>query len=381
MKSRISIVPLVLGAIGLFDLRPLWAAADLVEAEVVTVMNRVTLGEGDGAKVNDKVTEKVPVATGSSSFAEIKFKDDSVLRLAPETKMSFLSKERSLRLEGGSLLANVPAGKGGIRIEADGILGEVTGTTVMASRDSQGNFGFVILETSGSAKVTSNTGQSAALIPGQIALVRKSDGSIRVFELNLDAVVQFSPLFTSFARPMPGFDRVMAVADSQASEVKNEIKFLLGYGDVGLKEEDPEKSPLSLLFGKSIDEMVASRNPFLGELSTAAGTEEGGKDVGGSGTVLGADSDKGGAVADARQPEGEEMASKSNPPSGDAATGLGDTDTAAGGGDIASTDTAAGGGGGADTQSPSAPVTGGVTPINPRINPNETEATPFGGNT
>jgi len=336
-------------------------AGELSQGELIAVVNKVTLGDTGAAKPNDKLTENTPVTTGSSSFAEIQFKDSSVLRLASETKMTFVSKDRALRLDQGSLLANVPAGNGGIRVEADGISGEVTGTTLMASRDRDGNFGFVLLETSGTAKVTSNTGQTAALAPGQIALVRKSDGSIRVYELNLDAVVQFSPLFTSFERAMPGLDKVMAVADGQATEVKNEIKSLLSYEDVGLKQEDPDKSPLSLLFGKSVDEMVASKNPFLGELSTAAGTEEGGAGAGDSGVVLGAGSGKGSTVSDARQPEGEEIASKSNPPSGDAVAGLGETDTAAGGEDLAGTDTAAGGAGGADTQAPTPPVSGGIS--------------------
>ena len=334
------------------------AATELSDGELVSVVNQVTMGEGGAAKVSDKVVEKVPVITGGGSFAEVKFKDSSVLRAAPDTKFAFASKDRAITLGAGSLLMNIPAGNGGILIEADGIQGEVTGTTLMASRDKEGNFGFVILETAGTAKVTSNTGQTANLIAGQIALVRKSDGSIRVFELNLDAAVQFPPLFTAFARPMPGLEKVMAVADAQAGEVQNEIKSLLSYSEVGLAPEDPDKSPLGLLFGKSAEEMVVAKNPFLGELATAAGKEDKSDASGQNATVLGADSGaKGGSISDARQPEGEEIASKSNPPS-DTAGGLGETDTAAGGGDVADTDTAAGGGGAPDTQAP-APVGGG----------------------
>ena len=334
------------------------AATELSDGELVSVVNQVTMGEGGAAKVSDKVAEKVPVITGGGSFAEVKFKDSSVLRAAPDTKFAFVSKDRAITLGAGSLLMNIPAGNGGIRVEADGIQGEATGTTLMASRDKEGNFGFVILETAGTAKVTSNTGQTANLMAGQIALVRKSDGSIRVFELNLDAAIQFSPLFTAFARPMPGLEKVMAVADGQASEVKNEIKSLLSYSEVGLAPEDPDKSPLGLLFGKSAEEMVVAKNPFLGELATAAGKEDKSDASGQNATVLGADSGtKGGSISDVRQPEGEEIASKSNPPS-DTAGGLGETDTAAGGGDVADTDTAAGGGGAPDTQAP-APVGGG----------------------
>ena len=346
------------------------AATELSDGELISVVNQVTTGEGASAKASDRLREKVPVATGSGSFAEIKFKDSSVLRAAPDTKFAFASKERAISLEAGSLLMNIPAGNGGIRVEADGIQGEVTGTTLMASRDKEGNFGFVILETAGKAKVTSHTGQTANLMAGQIALVRKSDGSIRLFELNLDAAVQFSPLFAAFDRPMPGLEKVMAVADIQAGEVKDEVKSLLSYTEVGLTSEDPDKSPLGLLFGKTAEEIVVAKNPFLGELATAAGKEEASDGSGQNSTVLGAESGtKGGSgsISDARQPEGEEIASKSNPPT-DAAGGLGETDTAAGAEDVAGTDTAAGGGGAPDTQAP-APVGGGTTVNNPQATP------------
>lgn len=365
-----TIFSLIFGVVCLGLGQSVLAATELSEGELVSVVNQVTMGEGGAAKTSDKLMEKVPVITGGSSFAEVKFKDSSVLRAAPDTKFAFASKDRAITLEAGSLLMNIPSGNGGIRVEADGIKGEVTGTTLMASRDKEGNFGFVILETAGAAKVTSNTGQTANLMPGQIALVRKSDGSIRVFELNLDAVIQFSPLFSAFDRPISGLEKVMAVADAQAGEVQNEIKSLLSYSEAGLTPEDPA-SPLSLLFGKSAEEMVVAKNPFLGELATAAGKEEKSDASGQNATVLGADSGtKGGSISDARQPEGEEIASRSNPPSD--AGGLGETDTAAGGGDVADTDTAAGGGGAPDTQAP-APVGGGTT-----VNPSP--ATPTGGN-
>ena len=343
------------------------AEREFSQGEFLTVVNQVTTGEGAAAKSSDKLAEKTPVATGTGSLAELRFGDSSTLRIAPNTKLSFLSKERAVNLQSGSLLLNIPTGNGATRVEADGISGEVTGTTLMASRDPEGNFSFVILETAGTAKVSSHTGKSSILLPGQIALVRRSDGSIRIFELNLDAVVQFSPLFVSFASAMPGLEKVMEVAGGQAADVKSQTKSLLSYFEVGLKAEDPDKEPLSILFGKSTDEMVASKNPFLGELATAAGSEEN-RDSSYAGNVLGADTSQGGGITDARQPEGEALAAKSNPPTDQ---GLAGTDTAAGGGDLGSTDTAAGGGGGgADTQAPTPPVNGGVAS-------NFSPATPF----
>lgn len=357
MKKAVLLVFTALSFLGV--MQNYISATELSDGELTTVISQVKVGEGGTVKVSEKITEKVPVTTGSGSFAEVQFKDASVLRVAPESKFTFSSQDRVISLGGGSLLMNIPPGNGGIRIEADGIQGEATGTTLMASRDKRGNFCFLILETSGSAKVTSTSGQIANLIPGQVALVSRSDGSIRILEINLDAVTQFSPLFASFTRPMPGLEKVMAVADRQAGEVQNEIKSLLSYSEAGLTAEDSDKGPLEILLGVQGEEVTGSKNLFYGDLSTAAGGEKSSDTSGQNGTVLGADSDaNGGAITDARQPDGGAI--------------IGATDTAAGDANLASTDTAAGGA----NNSP-APA---VIPPLPSIPPNNAPATPTGAN-
>lgn len=347
------------GAVG-----PSWAAKEFQSGEFSFVKDQVENsadGKKSPAKEKDLLKENSVVDTGGKALTQLAFADASVLRLGPNTQFSFQSKERIIKLDQGAMMMNVPPGNGGVTVDGGGVTGEVSGTTIMASKDSEGNFAFAVLETQGTAKVVLGSGQTANLVSGQIALVRKSDGSIKVCELNLDAIIHSSPFFTAFPTPMPGLEQVTTVADGQAAEVKNEVKSLLSYFDVGLKPEDPEKSPLSFLFGKDLNEMVASKNPFLGDVSTAAGTEEsGGGSGGGSGVVLGAEPGKGSTVADARQPGGDEIAAGSNPGTGG---GPGGTDTAAGG-DLADTDTAAGGGGGTDTQAPTPPVSGGTT-VNP----------------
>lgn len=341
------------------------AAKELKSGEFSFLKDQVAIGEKKSpAKAKDQLEENSVVDTGGKALTQLDFSDSSVLRLGPNTQFSFQSKERIIKLDRGAMMMNIPPGNGGITVDGGGVTGTVSGTTIMASKDAEGNFAFVVLESQGTTKVVSGTGQTASLVSGQIALVRKSDGSIKICELNLDAVIHSSFFFTDFPGPMPGFEKVVAVADGQAGEVKNEIKALLSYSDVGLKEQDPEKSPLSFLFGKTMDEMVASKNSFLGDFSTAAGTEESGDSAGGgSGIVLGAEAGKGAAVSDARQAEGESIASQDSPPGGP-----GDMDTAAGGEDVSGTDTAAGGGGAPDTQAP-APVGGGTSINNPQATP------------
>lgn len=328
------------------------AAQELKSGEFSFVKNQVeheTGGAKSIAKEKDALSENSVVDTGDKALTQLNFTDTSVLRLGPSTQFSFRSKERIIKLDRGALLMNVPPGNGGVTVDGGGVTGAVSGSTVMASRDDEGNFAFVILETQGAGKVTSGSGQTASLLSGQIALVRKADGVIRIYDINLDALKHSSPFFNEFPTTLPGIDQVAAVADGQAGEVKNGIKTLLAYVDVGLKPEDPDKHALAALFGKTSEDMVVAKNPFLGELSTAAGSEETKDSSGAAPVVLGAGSPTA-PITDVRQPGGDELVA-TNP--GQPDDGLGDTDTAAGGG-----------GGGTDTQPPTPPVGGGTT-VNP----------------
>lgn len=328
-----------------------WAAQELKSGEFSFVKNQVEHESGGTkslAKEKDALSENSVVDTGAQALTQLNFTDASVLRLGPSTQFSFRSKERIIKLDRGALLMNVPPGNGGITVDGGGVTGAVSGSTVMASRDDEGNFAFVILETQGAGKVTSGTGQTASLLSGQIALVRKADGVIRIYDLNLDALKHSSPFFNAFPTTLPGFEKVAAVADDQAGEVKSGIKALLAYLDVGLKPEDPDKHTLAALFGKASEDIVVSKNSFLGELATAAGGETA-QDSSAAPVTLGTGTGTA-PLTDVRQPGGEELIG-TNP--GQPDDGLGDTDTAAGGG-----------GGGTDTQPPTPPVGGGTT-VNP----------------
>lgn len=343
--------------------QPLFAAKELSSAKLVFMQDQVSLQSADGAgrllKENDALLENAPASTGANGCAEFQFLDGTVVRVGANSKFSFSSKERRLQILEGILMVNVPEGNGGIKIDGGEFLGEATGTTLLASRDRSGNFALIILETKGSAKLTGKDGAPYPVVSGQIILARAGGGAPKILEVNLDAVIQYSPLFARFPKSMQGLDAIYAVADGQAADLIAESKFLVPYLEVGLKPEDPDKIVLALILGKDSVEVVNSRNPFLGDLSTAAGTEEG-KDAGGLGTVLGGGANPGSSPNDARQSEGEQIASKSNPSRGDAAGGLGETDTAAGAEDVSGTETAAGGGGAPDTQAP-APVGGGTS--------------------
>jgi hypothetical protein len=352
---------------------PVFAAKELKSGEFTVVKNQVehSLGSSKSlAKTKDQVEEKSVVDTGAASLTELGFNDSSVLRLGSNTQFSFQSKERIIKLDKGTMLMNVPPGNGGITVDGGGVTGAVSGTTIMASRDEQGNFSFMVLEGQGGGKVTGKDGVPVDLIAGQMAIVPQDGKPTKVIEVNVDAMRDSSPLYTDFSARLPGADAVQGTTDRQAEDVQNEISFLQGPKDQGLESSGPGVKALAMLAGISPAEIDNSRNILLGD-STAAGQEGGGEGsgsgAGGGGGSLVAFNDSS-TPTDARQEDAAPMVAASSPPSsGDG--GLGGTDTAAGTegggageGDLGATETAAGGGGTPDTQAPIAPVNVPTTP-------------------
>lgn len=352
------------------------AAKELDAGQFTVVKNQIEHSKGQSkapAKVSEKIEQNSVIDTGKASFTEMQFNEGSVMRLGSSTRFSFQSKERLIRLEEGSLLIHTPPGNGGISVDGGGVVGSVSGSTVMASRDREGNFSFVVLESKDRGRVTVGGGPQADMVSGQVAVYQKAPNSLRVYELNLDAVIDYSPLFTQFDKPIPSMDKIQTTADNQSTQVLNETKFLVGPKDLGIESQEPANDVLAMLFEKVRDEIVSSKNTLLTDLSTAAGQEIA-KGEGNSGKVL----TPPGSIADARQEGGKSIADNSNPSSGSSPTPGADTETAAGGEDLGGTDTAAGGDGGGGTgtgggtSGPVAPVGGGTTANPPRTSTNRT---------
>ena len=375
MKTRF--FTLLAGSLSASLALPALAAKELKSGEFTVVKNQVehTVGSSTSpAKAKDQLQEKSVVDTGTASLTELDFHDSSVLRLGSNTQFSFQSKERIIKLDQGTMLMNVPPGNGGITVDGGGVTGAVSGTTIMASRDEQGNFSFMVLEGEGGGKVIGKDGVPVDIIAGQMAIVRQDGQATKVVEVNVDAMRDHSPLFTGFASRLPGSERVQGTTDRQAQEVQNEITFLQSPEQQGLEPAGPGVKALAMLAGMSSTEMDNSRNILLGD-ATAAGQEGGGEGsgsgAGGGGASLVAFNDSS-SPADARQEEAAPLVAASAPlvaasspaPFAEGG-GLGGTETAAGAegdGDLGGTETAAGQGTAPDTQAPISPVNAPTTP-------------------
>ena len=358
MKSNIAAL---LVAISTLMALPAFAAKELKSGEFTMVKNQVEHTSGSSklpAKTKDQLEEKSVVDTGAASFSELDFDDSSVLRLGSNTQFSFQSKERIIKLDKGTMLMNVPPGNGGITVDGGGVTGAVSGTTIMVSRDDQGNFGFMILEGAGGGTVIGKDGIPVNIVAGQMAMAPHDGKPTTVVEVHVDVIRDVSPLFLDFPTNLSGSDKVLNTTDSQSDEIQTDLKLLSSLKDLELTQADPKGIALAMICGVGQDEMGAAKNILLRPMDTAAGKEERGDQ--GSLVAVGGSS----LPTDARQEDAAPLVAASSPPSSGDGGGLGGTDTAAGGddgGDLGSTDTAAGGGGSADTQPPLSPA--GIPPV------------------
>ena len=344
MKNKLNLIPLGI-LVALATAQTCLAAKELKSGSFAVVKSKVEHTQGTTksmAKEKETVDEKSVVDTGPASFTQLDFSDASVLRLGANTQFSFQSKERIIKLESGSMIMNVPPGNGGVMIDGGGVTGAVSGTTIMASKDAQGNFSFMVLE-GGAGKVIGRDGTITEIRPGQMATLAAAGGAANVMTVNLDAMKDISPLFAEFESGMPGNEKIQAVADLQAEDIQTDLGSMQGPAGVGLTGTSPAILALSALTGLSVNAILGSSNVFVGDASTAAGAESG---SGQNSTTLYVNENS--APNDSRQASAKTIVASSLPPSS-----VGDTNTAAGGGaDAAGTDTAAGGNSAPDTQQP-----------------------------
>ena len=228
------------------------------------------------AQKDGKIAEGNQVDTGAGSCTEMTFTDSSVMRMGQNSHFSFDSKERLIRLDKGTILMHVPPGNGGVSIEGGGVVGAVSGSTVMASSDGNGNFAFAVLESGGGAgQITNKDGSVTSLTPGQMGVVSANRPGVSAsFEVNVTGLMESSPLFTEFTTPMPGNEKVAAVAEKQGDAIESGAKGLdkaPSADEKSARTEDPAVRALASLTGLSPDECALAPNLILSPEKGAGG--------------------------------------------------------------------------------------------------------------
>jgi len=230
-----------------------FASTEFKDAEITTLKNIVEHDAGQGAapaKMSEKIGENSKVTTAAASMAELTFGDSSITRIGANSVFSFQSKERLVKLDKGTALIHATPGNGGATVDCGGVTAAVSGSTFMASRSATGGAVFVLLESSGSLKVTTPGGQTAVIMPGQAASTGTgAKSAIQVFDVDVKKVMETTPLVGGF-KELPSQAEINVVTEKQQAMIREGKIEVLGVevvatgqdGDllVGAPRERPE---------------------------------------------------------------------------------------------------------------------------------------------
>ena len=216
------------------------AAVDFKDAEITTLKNIVEHDAGQGAapaKVSEKIGESSKVTTAAASMAELTFGDSSITRIGANSVFSFQSKERLIKLDQGTALIHASPGNGGATVDCGGVTAAVSGSTFMASQSATGGAVFVLLESSGSLKVTTPGGQTVNILPGQAASTGTGPKSgIQVFDVDVKKVMETTPLVGGF-KELPSQAEINVVTEKQQAMIKEGRIEVLGVEVVATGED------------------------------------------------------------------------------------------------------------------------------------------------
>jgi FecR protein len=217
-----------------------FSATEFKDAEITTLKNIVEHDAGQGAapaKVSEKISENSKVTTAAASMAELTFGDSSITRIGANSVFSFQSKERLVKLDKGTALIHATPGNGGATVDCGGVTAAVSGSTFMASRSATGGAVFVLLESSGSLKVTTPGGQTATILPGQAASTGTGPKSaIQVFDVDVKKVMETTPLVGGF-KELPSQAEINVVTEKQQAMIREGKIEVLGVEVVATGED------------------------------------------------------------------------------------------------------------------------------------------------
>jgi hypothetical protein len=275
-----------------------FAATEFKDAEITTLKNIVEHDAGTGAapaRMSEKIGENSKVTTAAASMAELTFGDSSITRIGANSVFSFQSKERLVKLDKGTALIHATPGNGGATVDCGGVTAAVSGSTFMASRSATGGAVFVLLESSGSLKVTTPGGQTAVIMPGQAASTGTGPKSaIQVFDVDVKKVMETTPLVGGF-KELPSQAEINVVTEKQQAMIREGKIEVLGVevvatgedGDllVGAPRERPE--PGAGGDGLDVDTAAGGEGPTVGGAKPLPPPGPGpGNVAGGQGPVL-----------------------------------------------------------------------------------------------
>lgn len=147
-------------------------AAGLKQAEFTRVINDVRVmpiqQQPSPARIGDKISGQTGVSTGASSRAELTFPDKTITRIGANSLFKLDKAERTVDLEKGVILLQVPKQIGGAKVRTAAVTAAVTGTTVMVEYAPDGAIKIIVLEGEVDVYLNDNPSVMRTLVAGDM---------------------------------------------------------------------------------------------------------------------------------------------------------------------------------------------------------------------
>jgi hypothetical protein len=154
-------------------------AAALSEAEFTRVINDVKILPAEAgplpAKPGDRISGRTAVSTGVQSRAELRFPDKTLTRLGANSVFRMDPTSRTVDLDKGVILLQVPKQMGGARVRTAAVTAAVTGTTALVEYTPDGYIKIIVIEGEVDVFLNERRGTFRTLVPGDMWITRAND--------------------------------------------------------------------------------------------------------------------------------------------------------------------------------------------------------------
>ncbi|WP_075089542.1 FecR domain-containing protein [Verrucomicrobium spinosum] len=201
------------------------SAASYTKAEVTRLHNEVKVLKENAAPreavVGDEISSVTSVATGAASRAELKFPDNSLTRLGANSRFTIRGDKRTLDLDQGVMLLQVPKQMGGAKVRTAAVTAAVTGTTVLFEYLPGGFVKLIVIEGVVDLYFNKEPGKFTHITAGQMIIMKTDSNQLPTpVDVDLSLLLKTSKLINGDDESMPNFMEVVKALEFQQKELK-----------------------------------------------------------------------------------------------------------------------------------------------------------------
>lgn len=201
-------------------------AAGYTRAELTRLHNEVKVLKENAAprdaSVGDQIDTVTSVATGAGSRAELKFPDNSLTRLGANSRFTLRGDQRTLDLDQGVMLLQVPKKLGGAKVRTAAVTAAVTGTTVLFEYLPGGFVKLIVIEGVVDLYFNNDPSKFTNITAGQMIIMKTDSKTLPApVDVDLSLLLKTSKLINGDDKSMPNFMEVARALSQQQKELKN----------------------------------------------------------------------------------------------------------------------------------------------------------------